>query len=573
MRSHILDLGAFFIALLLAFIVLPGSFMALAPQEFAGVAPGWLWRSALVLVSVCLALGIAAYALLTACRLQLLSRMICWLSLFWVATAGFGIPIVESVEMVAPDSTPTATGGLIAATMIALVMTALALTRFRKYAVIYLGVQLAVALVPAAASIQRALMPRGESDVARFMSLSPERNVLVVSMDDISGALAHEVLENDPVLRARFADFLFFEGVIGNAPATFMSITHELFGARDYKALGNDEAAVGAALDRSELVLNDLAVDAMTYGSYNAYNAWPERSVEHVAVLPPMPAIMDLYQYVAARLGTRHAAAVLSTMETHSFDLATLTGMFFDVECTDCDPLLAEIENHYGPSWDTQLLVSRVDFDMFLEHVSVGGSDFTLRYMHFLFTHFPVDFDESCTFRGNDAEWYFGNQNEAGALAETACSLSLFAELLDRLKEAGVYDNTLIVLKSDHGKPRQYFNGPPGTLRFNGNELWGLDRYRPLLMIKEQGARGDAITFSDRPSTLSDLAATLCPRLPGSANCNAFPGVDILDPASGLGPPIQVYVPRDAEATHRFADHVRLILERGQSLADRADSP
>lgn len=571
--KSLLDLGALLLAFILALIVLPFYLIALHPHEFTGLDKSWLLRSAFVLTTLGFAICILTYVVLAVFRLQPLSRFMCWFSFFWVATASFSIPIIKSVEMVDPSITPTSAIGLFGVAVISIAMAAMAVTRFLKYAVIYIGVQLAVALVPVVPEIVNALSPNSTSTASRFMSLSAQRNVLVVSMDDISGALAFEVLERDPTLRARFSDFIFFNGVVGNAPATTMSLTHEMFGARDYPALGGDETEVLEALNRSELVLNDLNVDAMTYGSYNIFNEFPERRVENLAVRPPMNAVSDLYNYVIVRLGTRFAAAFLAELHAGSFDLSMLIGRFFDVTCADCHRLLAEVENHQGPTWDTPEVLTMADFDMLLDSVALGSSDFTLRYMHFTFTHFPVDFDETCTFRGNDAEWYEANQTESGALAETACSLRLFADLLDRLRVIGAYNNTLIVVKSDHGKTTDYFNGPPGTLGFNGNEVWGLDRYRPLLMLKEEGATRDTMMISDRSSALSDLAATLCPRLPSSDNCSAFPGVDLLDQTFDEGAPIPIYVPRNAAATHRFATHERLFLDRGQSLIDLVVAP
>ena len=53
----------------------------------------------------------------------------------------------------------------------------------------------------------------------------------------------------------------------------------------------------------------------------------------------------------------------------------------------------------------------------------------------------------------------------------------------DKLKENGVYNNTTIIFKSDHGKPIGYHKNKYMNMKINNN-LWGAGRYNSFFMIK-----------------------------------------------------------------------------------------
>ena len=99
--------------------------------------------------------------------------------------------------------------------------------------------------------------------------------------------------------------------------------------------------------------------------------------------------------------------------------------------------------------------------------------------------------DENCVFRISDKEWMGANQNEQGIIAGAKCGLDKYVELIDKLKDLGVYENTTIIFLSDHGKPVAYYpnSPPPHNLKINEHPEYGFDRYQPFLMIKPAGSQ------------------------------------------------------------------------------------
>ena len=184
--------------------------------------------------------------------------------------------------------------------------------------------------------------------------------------------------------------------------------------------------------------------------------------------------------------------------------------------------------------------------------------------MHFTHTHFPVDFDEECNIRSSSKEWVESNQNYQGLYNQGICELSQFAHFIDRLKNLSIYDNTLIVLKSDHGDPAKYFLELPHSLKINGHSMWGVNRYMPLLMVKDFNARRDRLEYNKALVGLPDLAQTIC-HATGAGQCDIFNGINLLDFTRGdlaANPDIFIDVVQDEKSSHKFETHKTIRLDR-----------
>ena len=86
-------------------------------------------------------------------------------------------------------------------------------------------------------------------------------------------------------------------------------------------------------------------------------------------------------------------------------------------------------------------------------------------------------------------------------------------EWFDYLKEMGVYDNTRIILVSDHGYNVGSFNLSCHAFRMDGDSVSSFDEdvelYMPLLMVKDFDATGfrinkDFMTNADTPSLATE---------------------------------------------------------------------
>jgi hypothetical protein len=94
-------------------------------------------------------------------------------------------------------------------------------------------------------------------------------------------------------------------------------------------------------------------------------------------------------------------------------------------------------------------------------------------------------------------------QDQTGYASQAAADVRMMTMFLDALKNAGVYDQTMIVFCADHGTPLP--DDPPTTL--SKSRVWP-SGYYPLLLIKPFSAAGSLIE-SDTPASLVDIARTI----------------------------------------------------------------
>ena len=115
------------------------------------------------------------------------------------------------------------------------------------------------------------------------------------------------------------------------------------------------------------------------------------------------------------------------------------------------------------------------------------NSDFALRMFHFNYSHFPIDFDENCKYFSFNKKNFKSSQNYKGLKKETICSIIILEKFINKLKKLNLYDQTLLIFKSDHGAPSGYFNDSNYAsinYKINDHKQFGYFRYKPFLMIK-----------------------------------------------------------------------------------------
>ena len=221
-------------------------------------------------------------------------------------------------------------------------------------------------------------------------------------------------------------------------------------------------------------------------------------------------------------MATGRAVKLLRGTGLTSYAIAALT-------TTKGDELWLRLLKHKGSRWDISFIKQKLDLDAFIANVGVGRSGRYVAYMHFLHTHFPVDLDSTCGYRSDDETWHLQNQSEVGIEGEAICALTQAARLIDRLQALGIYEKTFLVIKSDHGKPTMYYHEAPHNYEINGHSFLGLNRYRPLLMVKDRGRLAPRIEVVSEWVTLGDLSKTMCRQLLGTGPvCDPFLGVNLV---------------------------------------------
>lgn len=138
------------------------------------------------------------------------------------------------------------------------------------------------------------------------------------------------------------------------------------------------------------------------------------------------------YFYQGAELAFAGKGTFLTS---HGFDY--LYG-YNELRSTVADP---KYKNDWG--WYDDTLLDEV-FKKFVE-LSKEGKPFSL-FALTVDTHHPDGFIS----RGCTKKEYFYNKKENRSLSAVACSQQLLAAFIDKIKASGYYDNTIIVVSSDH---------------------------------------------------------------------------------------------------------------------------
>ena len=147
------------------------------------------------------------------------------------------------------------------------------------------------------------------------------------------------------------------------------------------------------------------------------------------------------------------------------------------------------------------------------------------KFFHLMTTHAPMVVNPDCSYAGQVLP-----RVRETVLAQSQCSLSFVIPLLERMRQAGIYDDSLIVLLGDHGG-----HVPPRRLRENrftqdgaAYELAGslLGLATPLLAVKPPGAKGPLRVSTAHTST-TDVAATIDALLGLGAG---LPGRSVMEP-------------------------------------------
>ena len=394
------------------------------------------------------------------------------------------------------------------------------------------------------------------------LSVSAHKNIFVVSFDGLSGSAVTEILRKDEELAAELQGFVTFEAVASSSPATSASIAAELSGNQNFKEFAGTTDGLWDAL-RDRLLTNvliDHGYSVTTYGTYGKELGGAGNQIRG-SVLPNFTASDVLEVAWSRTLTPLVAGGPLGTV---------VEGLLHSQDKRGSDPnVLGErITNSLSPSWDKNLTYTVVDFEGMLDSLQVDQEEPAAFFFHFTHTHYPVEWAASCEFMGGDEMWYLSHQNRAGVLEESTCAIKQFSRFLEKVRDLGVLDNSLVVLKSDHGKPIAYAReGSLEASAINGHELWGMSRYAPFLAVRSEAATGE-LRFDSSPVILDDLARTICEEAQISFDCGRYSGYNVLQLGDEIDPltPITAFIAPSPDADYRFDSHIAVGFTRGEGV-------
>jgi len=330
-----------------------------------------------------------------------------------------------------------------------------------------------------------------DSYFAQFPRLSRQRNVIHLVPDATQGAMVHDLIRSDFARYSQVFDgFTLFTQAMGRYPTTYPSVSYLMTGRapspkRDYTASqpfrGSDirgvlrshsiVAALGGKGFRTYGYQCSEVYCAEVYTACTSGDVFDGRTIEPSGTNAAVRRLIDVALFQVTPIPVRK----------HVYDEGNWL-----------------LRNRGRPNRTYSAIL-----DEFRSRITTDAPAGTYNYFHMAGAHVPLQFDEHCR--------YVGEQpiTAANQRRQVTCTLAQVERLIESLKQAGVYDQTMIVVNSDHGTPGL----PPALGAAAGptfDQLMGLAS--ALLLIKPMQARGP-LTVSTLEASIGDIHATIADAL------------------------------------------------------------
>ena len=348
---------------------------------------------------------------------------------------------------------------------------------------------------------------------------SKNQNVIHIVLDSFQSDVFREIVEADRERFDReFDGFVFFVDNAGAFPTTSVSMPAMLTGSlyrneqpvEEFRQIAFEQ---GSMLNR--LAGNGYEVDVVTMERLSSAKDWllPERLADGSLADEPVTSFYKLPKsFTSYRVHRRLIAAFL-------VDISLFRHLPHPFKPWVYNNQRWRLRGAYSPELGFSPTSVRAFLGDFGERVNVSREAPVYKLLHLIIPHAPVVLDADCVFvdvRQFSRTTYRG---------QARCAVKLLAEFLDRLRQAGIYDRSLIIVSSDHGNGLE----PRGLSASNGGEdgSFGADprtritvgdarvnlakmigRAMALLVVKPPSSRGP-LTMSTAPTSIADIPATV----------------------------------------------------------------
>jgi hypothetical protein len=323
-----------------------------------------------------------------------------------------------------------------------------------------------------------------------IFEVSSKQNVFHFVLDSFQSDVFHDIVDAERAeMDRRFAGFTFFANHAGAFPTTIVSIPAMLTGGAYRNQVPMWRYINGQFKQASVFGVmreHGYQVDAVSWIDYD------KRSATNFYKLPTPYVDYDAYtRFAAWQLADlalfRHSPHLVkpSVYNEQSWRLQTIFGQSANTRSRRYLPVNGE-----------------AFFDDFTRRLRVAHERPTYKFVHVGVPHWPTALDAECEFTG------VRDMTRELYLEQARCAVKRVGEFLDKLRELGLYDSSMIVVSSDHGMgippsgfigDRHLFDGPLSQVA--GGAV-------SLLVVKPPHASGP-LRISGAPTAITDIPATI----------------------------------------------------------------
>jgi hypothetical protein len=330
---------------------------------------------------------------------------------------------------------------------------------------------------------------RAETEVAdSVFAFSSIRNLIHLLPDGFQGDVVRQVFENNPDLAARFDGFTLYTDHVGmyqgTAPALYSLLTGKAFDFERGFSYDWVTPDVHANTYQNELAAAGYQIDYVPISSV-------------ICIEPARSCHVRPFNDMKARGYYRHQAqdAFYSLRLIADLTLFRLVPMYLkELIYDEGQWFFADTTLDGSSPWPDPVIREWV------ENFHVVNDRPVYKWYHYVGTHIPARWDAECRFLPESG------MERTDYLAQAKCILDGLAGLLDRLREAGIYDQSAILITGDHGGnilPDDMISRPLNSDLID--TLMGAGR--PALLVKPLDTRG-RLQISQRPTYSREIAGT-----------------------------------------------------------------
>ncbi len=350
-------------------------------------------------------------------------------------------------------------------------------------------------------------------------------NTLVMMLDMFTGGHMERILEQSPELRADLDGFTWYPDTLAPGATTLLSIG-ALLGGEDYTAPAVNarrERPLKEELHKAFATLPDIFVPRGHAVALVDVDELVPSLFEALCPAAPQTLVVGKSAATAYTGYWREKKGLPSPLPESRAPFLASVGLF------RAAPWMVRDHIYYDGSWlGTQTVIHNPSegpyamLDVLPQVANADGKRNTLKYITSQIAHYPWRLDgATCMPVERKGPYTVGKDRVIREhVVNERCGLLALARWFAWMRREGVYDNTLIILVSDHdGNDSPKFGAAFDDLR-PGNMPWKPDA---LLLVKQRGSRGP-LRVDERPMSPADIVPLIC------AADGPCPGITYPDP-------------------------------------------
>lgn len=359
------------------------------------------------------------------------------------------------------------------------------------------------------------------SQLKEFLTFTKSgRNIIVVMLDMFSPSDMWLLLKADPTLEKKYADFTWYPDTLSSGISTIYGKAPLLGGEaatpwelnKDNKRSLEEKVNLAWSVFFRKLIKHGYQIELNDNKWYSWFDpVYYEQSIlSHVYVNKDDSPLIETWD---ARNNYRNEIKGNPSTFLTFYGLFKLAPISIKKYIYDNGKWLDKIDRSFEVEWSHREVPL---LDALSTHISFTEQPLNkFKFISTLFTHAPWNFDLSCkpSRLPIDSELYssLGIQWDSRLQSEL-CALKLLSLFLEKLKENGAYNNTMVLIVSDHGTQGAHI--PDNARGLSQNQI----RDSSLLLVKGFDSKQSELKISHLLTTNYDVPLFIENSLEGTDN-------------------------------------------------------